>query len=189
MNDQERALGRIRAWASHYKDESRSGIRETMKLVYEEAEAALAAREEPQHAKTHEYEMPERVVRVLDLIMSSKDVDPIARAFHEAYEKLAPEWGYKTRPESAVPWEQVPAANKGLMCSVIHQLIEDGVLAAREDTERPEEVTRLREGLERALAERAARGDPRGLESWHCGGHGRAAGHRATGRPPSAREV
>ena len=114
-------------------------------------QAALAAREEPQHAKTHEYEMPERVVRVLDLIMSSKDVDPTARAFHEAYEKLAPEWGYKTRPESAVPWEQVPAANKGLMCSVIHQLIEDGVLAAREDTERPEEVERLREGLERAL--------------------------------------
>ena len=43
MNDQERALGRIRAWASHYKDESRSGIRETMKLVYEEAEAALVS--------------------------------------------------------------------------------------------------------------------------------------------------
>lgn len=47
MNTQERALGRIQAWASHYKDESRSGIRETMKLIYKEAAAALAAREEP----------------------------------------------------------------------------------------------------------------------------------------------
>jgi len=55
MNDQERALGRIRAWASHYKDESRSGIRETMKLVYEEAEAALAAREEPTCCRYHSF--------------------------------------------------------------------------------------------------------------------------------------
>lgn len=47
MNGQERALGRILAWASHHKDESRSGIRGTMKLIYDEAEAALAAREEP----------------------------------------------------------------------------------------------------------------------------------------------
>ena len=46
-DDQERdALGRIRAWASHYKDEARSQQRGAMKLIYEEAEAALAAREE-----------------------------------------------------------------------------------------------------------------------------------------------
>jgi hypothetical protein len=58
-DDQERdALGRIRAWASHYKDEARSQQRGAMKLIYEEAEAALAAREEPQ-----EFILPARFSR------------------------------------------------------------------------------------------------------------------------------
>lgn len=32
----------------------------------------------------------------------------LARLFHETYERLAPEFGYKTRKESAVPWKDVP---------------------------------------------------------------------------------
>lgn len=46
----------------------------------------------------------------------------MARAFHEAYEKLAPRFGYKTREESAVSWAEVPEANRELMiatCSLV----------------------------------------------------------------------
>lgn len=41
--------------------------------------------------------------------------EDIAQAFHEAYERLAPTFGYKTRDASAVPWIDVPPANKALM--------------------------------------------------------------------------
>jgi hypothetical protein len=34
--------------------------------------------------------------------------ETLARMFHEKYERLAPEFGYKTREESAVPWDEVP---------------------------------------------------------------------------------
>lgn len=54
------------------------------------------------------------------------DVEALARAFHEAYERLAPSFGYETRPESAVPWESVPLMNKRLMMAVV-----EGVLVAR----------------------------------------------------------
>lgn len=39
----------------------------------------------------------------------------LARLFHEAYERLALDFGYKTREASAVPWEDVPDDNKRLM--------------------------------------------------------------------------
>jgi hypothetical protein len=48
-----------------------------------------------------------------------------ARRFHELYEELAPEFGYQTRKESAVPWEQVPEANRNLMMSVCLRIQED----------------------------------------------------------------
>jgi hypothetical protein len=41
---------------------------------------------------------------------------------------LAPEFGYKTRAESAVPWADVPRGNKGLMVATITRLIERGVI-------------------------------------------------------------
>lgn len=46
------------------------------------------------------------------------DPEAVARAFHETYERLAPEHGYETRKASAVPWEQVPANNRALMVDV-----------------------------------------------------------------------
>jgi hypothetical protein len=55
-------------------------------------------------------------------------IDLIAREFHETYEKLAPSHDYKTREESAVPWEDVPQANKSLMRSVIADLVSRGVI-------------------------------------------------------------
>jgi hypothetical protein len=49
--------------------------------------------------------------------------ESLAREFHETYERLAPEHGYKTREESAVAWEDVPAANKNLMIAVCDHLL------------------------------------------------------------------
>lgn len=44
--------------------------------------------------------------------------EQLARLFHETYERLAPSFGYETRKDSAVPWEQVPERNKRLMIAV-----------------------------------------------------------------------
>lgn len=48
--------------------------------------------------------------------------EELARLFHETYERLAPQHGYETRPESAVAWEAVPQRNRDLMvatCAVV----------------------------------------------------------------------
>lgn len=44
--------------------------------------------------------------------------EQLAKLFHETYERLAPNFGYETRKDSAVPWEDVPARNKHLMIAV-----------------------------------------------------------------------
>lgn len=66
------------------------------------------------------------------------EVVKVARAFHEAYEALAPAFGYETRKESAVPWDEVPEKNRVLMCSVVQALISEGVIIT------PAAVDRLR---------------------------------------------
>ena len=47
----------------------------------------------------------------------------LARLFHRFYEELAPEFGYETRTESAVPWEQVPENNRQLMIAVCERVL------------------------------------------------------------------
>lgn len=42
----------------------------------------------------------------------------LAVLFHDTYENLAPLFGYETRRESAVPWDQVPEPNRLLMIEV-----------------------------------------------------------------------
>lgn len=59
---------------------------------------------------------------------ASLEVSPLgalalARRFHEAYERLAPQYGYTTRPESAVPWERVPESNRRLMVAVCAEML------------------------------------------------------------------
>jgi hypothetical protein len=54
----------------------------------------------------------------------------LARAFHEAYEGLAPSFGYETREDSAKPWDQVPEQNRSLMIAVCAKLISDGEIIA-----------------------------------------------------------
>lgn len=56
------------------------------------------------------------------------DIEKIAKQFHESYERLAPSFGYKTREESAVPWENVPPNNKALMRAVVEDLMGRGYL-------------------------------------------------------------
>ena len=58
----------------------------------------------------------------------SKQSWDIAKAFHEAYESLAPDYGYKTREASAVPWEDVPEQNRRLMLATVERLLQDGVI-------------------------------------------------------------
>jgi hypothetical protein len=52
----------------------------------------------------------------------------IAKAFHESYERQAPAYRYKTKEESAVPWEKVPNKNKLLMVAVVADLLDKGVI-------------------------------------------------------------
>lgn len=56
------------------------------------------------------------------------EAEEIARAFHESYERLAPEFNYKTRERSAIPWDDVPENNKDLMIAVALDLLESGVI-------------------------------------------------------------
>jgi len=53
-----------------------------------------------------------------------RHAERLARLFHETYERLAPEYGYKTREASAVPWEQVPERNRALMVATCAELLE-----------------------------------------------------------------
>ncbi len=59
--------------------------------------------------------------------------EQIAQAFHEAYERLAPDFGYETREASAKPWAEVPEQNKSLMVAVVQALLDAGVIALSPD--------------------------------------------------------
>jgi hypothetical protein len=62
--------------------------------------------------------------------------EELAEFFHTTYERLAPQYGYKTREESAVPWSEVPDDNKQLMIAtcaeVLRKLDPLTALAARD---------------------------------------------------------
>ena len=58
-----------------------------------------------------------------------RSAENVAQEFHETYERLAPDFGYKTREASAVPWVEVPGANRQLMVAVVAELFERGVIS------------------------------------------------------------
>lgn len=62
--------------------------------------------------------------------------EELARRFHDEYERLAPEFGYETRPESAVPWDQVPENNRALMVAVCETILTEEAIS-------PTDVMRL----------------------------------------------
>ena len=57
----------------------------------------------------------------------------IAKAFHEAYGQLAPVFGHETRAASAVPWTDVPQANRDLMIATVARLLTEGAIRAPDD--------------------------------------------------------
>lgn len=63
-----------------------------------------------------------------DNLATVDTAEEIARAFHEAYERLAPDCEYETRMESRVDWDDVPANNRRLMIKVAAELLERGVI-------------------------------------------------------------
>ncbi|GAA1026862.1 hypothetical protein GCM10009557_06080 [Virgisporangium ochraceum] len=69
------------------------------------------------------------------------DAEAIARAFHEAYERLAPSFGYETRKASAVPWADVPEPNRQLMTAVAAEIAP--LVAAKPIRERDSLARRL----------------------------------------------
>lgn len=54
--------------------------------------------------------------------------EALAKKFHEAYERLAENYGYSTRPETRVAWEEVAENNKQLMIAVCTEILEKGYL-------------------------------------------------------------
>lgn len=78
--------------------------------------------------------------------------EKVARSFHEAYERLAPQFGYKTREASAVPWEDVPAANKELMRATVGEVLSALPAVAVGDGWRVVPVEPTREMLKAAAA-------------------------------------
>jgi hypothetical protein len=51
------------------------------------------------------------------------NAEQLARLFHETYERLAAEQDYETRPESAVPWDEVPENNRRLMVATAAEVL------------------------------------------------------------------
>lgn len=67
----------------------------------------------------------------------------LAKLFHTTYERLAPEYGYETRKDSAVPWEKVPEKNRKLMIAVCEEICR--VLIDGSDSDPWLEVTAAKE--------------------------------------------
>lgn len=65
--------------------------------------------------------------RLADTTTALEEMDPerVARWFHGHYERLAPEFGYATRQDSAVPWSQVPERNRELMTATAGHVIRE----------------------------------------------------------------
>jgi hypothetical protein len=54
---------------------------------------------------------------------AATDAETLAQRFHEAYERLAPQYGYETREGSSVPWEHVPIENRALMIATCAEVL------------------------------------------------------------------
>jgi hypothetical protein len=61
------------------------------------------------------------------------EIEKIARAFHEVYERLAPNYGWGTQKRSRVAWEALPPQNRDLMIATISFLIAEDVILTPND--------------------------------------------------------
>lgn len=73
--------------------------------------------------------------------------EELARHFHEAYERLAPSFKYKTRTSTRVPWDQVQGPNRSLMIAVCREML-DNFLYVSAAQLAAAEAKGMREGLE-----------------------------------------
>ena len=67
----------------------------------------------------------DEIDRLRAIDVTSVAPEYVARCFHSHYERLAPDFRYATRAESAVPWAQVPEANRNLMIAVAGHVLRD----------------------------------------------------------------
>lgn len=59
--------------------------------------------------------------------------DQLAELFHTTYEQVTPQFGYETRRETAVPWDELPHPHKQMLIAVATQVLGQLVLAAQPD--------------------------------------------------------
>jgi len=71
------------------------------------------------NAKYYKHKPEVNNSRLIDLLSAEQ----LAEKFHTLYEGFAPEYGYKTRDESAVQWADVPEQNKKLMIRVCRTIL------------------------------------------------------------------
>lgn len=60
--------------------------------------------------------------------MNQDPAEQLARMFHDHYERLAPEHGYRTRLDSSKPWDDVPTGNRRLMTATARAILDDADL-------------------------------------------------------------
>jgi hypothetical protein len=51
--------------------------------------------------------------------------EAIAKSFHDAYEELAPRFGYETRVDSRTVWDNVPPNNRALMTATVAMVVQE----------------------------------------------------------------
>jgi hypothetical protein len=51
------------------------------------------------------------------------DAEQLAEFFHETYERLAPEFDYRTRKKTRKPWIDLPLNVQNLMVAVCHEVL------------------------------------------------------------------
>ena len=88
-----------------------------------------------EHDRTGEKPKPAAPVEVpagyRELAAALSSPETLARKFHEAYERLAPEFNYTTRKASAVPWDSVPENNRRLMIAVCAEIAREALKPAK----------------------------------------------------------
>lgn len=64
------------------------------------------------------------------------DAEYWAEMFHEVYERRAPDFGYHTRPESAVSWDALSEGHKGLMITTVREVLAAALAQGRAEAEK-----------------------------------------------------
>lgn len=95
-------------------------------VVNTQWEEAATFRDKADKVKKTIDEIKSLKTKINNIFLDYKEIyaKKLAQDFHETYERLAPDFGYKTREESAKPWANVPEANKNLMVAVCSKILE-----------------------------------------------------------------